>query len=339
MTSGRACPRCNAGVPEDAGFCDSCGAALTRACPSCGAAVALGESFCGTCGAPVAATPAAPAPAAASPVNWRAFLLPGAALGAGALVVAGGLFLFLGGDSDDDDSSATAPTDSSVSTPTLDVSSAFTPTPIVDTFPMDTPPSSTYPSGWAVVFSDTFDTNVNDWPVGEFSETQAVRTRELAGGVYSFSLTSQQGWVAPDFVAVSVGTDYYVAADVTRTEASGTGAVCGIAVASESTYPRLALLIDDLAGAFRVYRVTEQGATAENLVNLTPSPAVLGGGTNRLAILSDGGLLTFFINDEVVGEVADSPLGLASQVGLVTGTWDVAGTVTCLFDNLEVRAP
>jgi pSer/pThr/pTyr-binding forkhead associated (FHA) protein len=91
------CPNCNADLPDDAVFCDQCGASLGSSapssapaaappapvgediCPQCGASTIPGEAFCDSCGASLAepqvsaAPPAVvepepvPAPAEASP--------------------------------------------------------------------------------------------------------------------------------------------------------------------------------------------------------------------------------------------------------------------------------
>lgn len=44
------CVSCGASARDDARFCASCGAALTRGCPGCGAAVEPGARFCSSCG-------------------------------------------------------------------------------------------------------------------------------------------------------------------------------------------------------------------------------------------------------------------------------------------------
>lgn len=77
------CPHCSAELPDDAVFCDQCGASLGNAgapagapapdatavslvenvCPQCAAPVIPGEAFCDNCGASLAAPPvASPAP-------------------------------------------------------------------------------------------------------------------------------------------------------------------------------------------------------------------------------------------------------------------------------------
>lgn len=371
MAGDRICPQCNTVADADASFCDNCGAALSQACPSCGRELAPGQRFCDGCGAPVAAdtgTPGAPqdAPPPAAvppptppvrpglPAARRAFLLPAALLGVGLLlVIVGGVLAFRGGSDDDDSFSralgnsgafrreapvpvgATPPAgalddedaivDDEDARPTARPTSAVTPEPTLST-------------AWRVVLEDDFDSDAGLWPTGDFEEGTASRTRDVAQGVYSFSLESDGGWLAPELVPVDLGSDFYVAVDALR-QVGGPEAVCGLIIAGTGTFPRVALLAADLDGGFRVYRVGEQGAESENLIPLTPSSAVRAGSFNSLAIISQGPRLAFYINTERVGEIDDSLIGNVERAGVVTGLWDVGGTATCQFDNFEVRVP
>jgi class 3 adenylate cyclase/tetratricopeptide (TPR) repeat protein len=45
------CSRCQAQNPEDARFCEECGAGLALVCPQCGAEISPGKKFCRACGA------------------------------------------------------------------------------------------------------------------------------------------------------------------------------------------------------------------------------------------------------------------------------------------------
>jgi ribosomal protein L40E len=44
------CPKCQAENPEDARFCEQCGASLERTCPACGDEVGPTARFCKGCG-------------------------------------------------------------------------------------------------------------------------------------------------------------------------------------------------------------------------------------------------------------------------------------------------
>jgi hypothetical protein len=371
MAGDRICPQCNTIAADDASFCEGCGAALSRACPSCGTELAPGQRFCDGCGAPVAAAPSAPGaplatppPAAmrpptprvspSLPAARRAFLLPAALLGVGLfLVIVGAAFAFRGGSDGDNSFSralsnsgafnreAPVPVDAKPSGGALDNEDAILgdegarptarPTSAVT-------PQATRSTAWRVVLEDSFDSDAGLWPTGDFEEGSATRTRDVAGGVYSFSLESDGGWLAPELVPVDVGSDFYVAVDALR-QLGGPEAICGLIIAGTGTFPRVALLAADMDGRFRVYRLAEQGAELENLIALTPSSAIRAGSFNSLAVISQGSRLAFYINNEKVGEIDDSLIGNVERAGVVTGLWDVRGAATCLFDNFEVRVP
>ena len=74
------CPRCQARNPEDARFCEECGARLTLACPQCGAEISPGKKFCRACGTALSggsiarvrpATPSSTSPRRSSPPRAR----------------------------------------------------------------------------------------------------------------------------------------------------------------------------------------------------------------------------------------------------------------------------
>jgi class 3 adenylate cyclase/ribosomal protein L40E len=63
------CPRCQAENPDDARFCEECGARLALTCPHCGAEVSPGKKFCRSCGGQLTVPPTdrVPPPVAYTP--------------------------------------------------------------------------------------------------------------------------------------------------------------------------------------------------------------------------------------------------------------------------------
>ena len=51
------CPRCQAESPDDARFCEDCGARLNVTCTACGQPVGADKRFCRSCGAPLPIQP------------------------------------------------------------------------------------------------------------------------------------------------------------------------------------------------------------------------------------------------------------------------------------------
>lgn len=63
-----------------------------------------------------------------------------------------------------------------------------------------------------------------------------------------------------------------------------------------------------------------------------------GASTNRIKIIAQGSLFTFFINEQQVAEIEDSTYR-SGTVGLDAGSMPNAGGVTIGFDNLTIREP
>lgn len=61
------CSNCQSENPEDARFCEDCGAKLELLCPSCSAPITLGKNFCRNCGANIKEAPPPARAGASSP--------------------------------------------------------------------------------------------------------------------------------------------------------------------------------------------------------------------------------------------------------------------------------
>jgi hypothetical protein len=91
------CPTCKAALPDNARFCNVCGAAIPQGlvCSNCGQPLQPGQRFCMHCGAPVSVAPVESGPATAGappPVRgrrWLWWLLPVLLLLVAAAIVAG----------------------------------------------------------------------------------------------------------------------------------------------------------------------------------------------------------------------------------------------------------
>ena len=79
------CPSCNHDNPDDASFCEECGAKLELVCPACKASVSPGARFCKKCGTAIGPTKAAASTTVASPKSQ----IPVAADGAGSEAIDG----------------------------------------------------------------------------------------------------------------------------------------------------------------------------------------------------------------------------------------------------------
>jgi class 3 adenylate cyclase/tetratricopeptide (TPR) repeat protein len=73
------CPSCNHDNPDDASFCEECGAKLELICPACKASVSPGARFCKKCGTAIGPTKAAASTTVSSPKSQILVAADGAA--------------------------------------------------------------------------------------------------------------------------------------------------------------------------------------------------------------------------------------------------------------------
>jgi class 3 adenylate cyclase/ribosomal protein L40E len=73
------CPSCNHNNPDDASFCEECGAKLELICPACKASVSPRARFCKKCGTAIGPTKAAACTTVASPKSQILVAAAGAA--------------------------------------------------------------------------------------------------------------------------------------------------------------------------------------------------------------------------------------------------------------------
>ncbi len=183
------------------------------------------------------------------------------------------------------------------------------------------------------IYRNAFVEAATEWQLGDEDEGVAFRSRSLSNGSYTLSIDADSGWIAPETIAVDVGSEFYVAADVYM-QAGTEEDSCGIAVAAASTFPRLEFLVFDAFGDFEVLFGDQ---SLSFLIEPTTSSAILPGDDNRLAILMEGSQATFVINDTVVGSATVPPIDVA-RIGVVTATSDTSGFTSCEFNQLEVRS-
>ena len=189
-------------------------------------------------------------------------------------------------------------------------------------------------SDWPVVLSDPFGPNVNDWPVGDYSDERVTGNRLVTGGTYRWQAEALDGviwWSMPDIASVS---DFYLTAEARR--------VSGV---EDGQYGVILRRADrDNYGLFKIedsqyfkFSVRYEGEW-ETVIDWTEASAIRPGEVNRLTVIAEGSHFTFYINDEYVGEADDDRL-TRGQSGLAIELLDAGDAATFEFDNFAVRAP
>ena len=194
----------------------------------------------------------------------------------------------------------------------------------------------TSPPNWPIVFWDTFVDDGNGWVTYEQFDRQ-IEASKIVEGTFAWqfkAIEAAQPVVDAPYSGVS---DFYAAVDVKRY--SGPEDVwAGLAFRRVDERHFYAFLVNDE----RRYQIwVRTGDVLYQLVDPTPSEAIVAGGPNRVAAVGEGAVFTFFVNDRAItalriesGEIqlAEGGLGLA----LSANAGD-AGIIE--FDNFEVRVP
>ncbi len=188
-------------------------------------------------------------------------------------------------------------------------------------------------SQWPVLFSETFDSNKNDWIIGENDGEYASVSREIKDGKYSWDVASKKGviaWVAPDIDPVS---DFHLSADFKRT--SGSDQFDYGLVFREDSKSNLYYFGIDHDGFFVLLSYDNEWT---DMLEYTRTPIISSEETNRLTVIAEGTHFTFFINDQYVGEMTDDTLSTGTAA-IAVEMYEADLQATFEFDNFELRAP
>ena len=187
---------------------------------------------------------------------------------------------------------------------------------------------------WPLKLLDTFDSNVNGWPVGARSESVASSSQSLSGGKYLWEITAVQPVSSNSPTLSSVSSDLFLSVEIRGINTPQT-TYCGLAfriVDSNNQYIA-AILGDQYFGAFGVVN-----GELVPLVLWMPHAAIQPGKPNRIAVIAEGSHMMFFVNDQFLSEADDSSLK-SGAVGLIMGLSKAGDRGSYEFDNFELRTP
>jgi len=189
-------------------------------------------------------------------------------------------------------------------------------------------------SSWPVVFGDTFDSNTNDWPAGDYSDERLTGSREIIDGKYHWEAAALDGviwWSIPDVASVS---DFYLTVNAQRVSGVTDGQY-GVIFRRADRDNYALFKIED--SQYYKFSVRYQGEW-ETVIDWTETSAIRPVGVNRLAVVGEGSHFTFYINDEYVGEIDEDRLP-EGTIGLAIELLDDKDAAVFEFDDLEMRAP
>jgi hypothetical protein len=187
--------------------------------------------------------------------------------------------------------------------------------------------------GWPLFVYDFFDSNINDWRLGESSNEYGVMRREIVGGKFAWEVEAHQGVNAFSSLPDRFVSDAYITVEG-RQLTGPSGAEYGIIFRRDDhSFYWFRIAEDSLSYAFS--KLVDSQWT--NLIPWTDTDAIRAGDWNRLTVLAEGSHFTFYINEQYVAAADDDDLGRGTA-GIAVEFHDEADA-TFEFDNYEVYTP
>ena len=185
---------------------------------------------------------------------------------------------------------------------------------------------------WPTLFSDTFDSNKNDWIIGNGDDEFTIITREIKDGKYTWDVSSKQSviaWVAADTKPVS---NFHLTVELKQVSGS-----------NQSDYGLI--FREDADSNLYYFGIDEEGFFCllsydnewTDMIEFTKSSVILPGETNSLTVIADGSNFSFFINDQYVGKMTDDHIPTGTTAVAVE-LFEADLQAVFEFDNFELRA-
>jgi hypothetical protein len=190
------------------------------------------------------------------------------------------------------------------------------------------PAGADVPSG--VLFQDDFSDPSSGWD--QVNEVEGIT--DYTNGVYRMLVNTDNTdiWANPSLNFTDTVTEVE-ATKVGGPDDNDLGLICRYQ--DESNFYFFIISSD---GFYGIAKVSDGEQVLVGLESMEYSEAInQGNNTNRLRADCIGQTLTLYVNDQQLLQVTDAQFG-SGDVGLIAGTFDVAGT-DIHFDNFVVRQP
>ena len=184
-------------------------------------------------------------------------------------------------------------------------------------------------NGGRILLAECFDSGINGWSSGAFSETDFDSDTTI-NGQYAVTVTAklEDGYVYRDALARQTFEDFVLSVEATPQD-SQAGYTYGLVFRNTgSSYYTFEV------GNDRSYRVYLHD-TGWKALDRGEANAILAGQTNELRVAARGHELVFFVNGDEVTSVEDSTLS-GGRAGLVVSALEKGKTAAVEFDNLVV---
>ncbi|OQY21852.1 MAG: hypothetical protein B6I34_06780, partial [Anaerolineaceae bacterium 4572_32.1] len=139
-------------------------------------------------------------------------------------------------------------------------------------------------SRWPLVLLDTFDTNVNNWPMGSASTETAIMTESFVNGKYRWDMQALQSFHSGAHLKNVSVSDFYLVVETQKIKGLD-DSHCGVEFRIADTNNKYYFgIYQDQYFAFFLLREGQWTA----LIGLTPTTALRAGEVNRIAVMAEG---------------------------------------------------
>jgi serine/threonine protein kinase len=184
------------------------------------------------------------------------------------------------------------------------------------------------------LFRDNFESNQNNWTIGEENDEYGQYTADIVDGRYRMSQKADKGVFVWERLPDGNFDDFVLVVDAIPVEANTDSFGYGLTFRNNSDLGSLYTFEIDNDG----YSVSVLSAGEwKTLVDFTETSAINVGGPNQLMVKAVGPSLAFFINGEEATSIEDDALQ-AGSIGMAIELYEAGDSVTVDFDNLIVYA-
>ncbi len=192
-------------------------------------------------------------------------------------------------------------------------------------------------SNWPVLLQEKFVNNQRNWNVGTDNTNLAVEEYSIAGGKYTWKITSKKGMGTFSFPDMPVQTDLYISADIQmNTTKANPADQAGIIFRNSDKENTFYFFGVNPVGSYSL--TMYDGSNWNDLISTNQTEQLKPKDGNHLACSMQGNQILLEINNVVVDSYQDTQLA-SGDAGL--GTYlDAAGEdATVIFSNFYVRTP
>ena len=184
------------------------------------------------------------------------------------------------------------------------------------------------------LFRDNFDSNQNNWTVGEENDEYGQYSAGIVDGRYRISQAADKDVFAWEYLPDGNFDDFVLVVDASPVEANTDSFGYGLTFRNSPDNDNLYTFeIDDDGYSVSMLSAGEW----TTLVDFTEMSAINVGGANQLMVKAVGPSLTFFINGEKAASIEDDTLQ-AGSIGMAIELYEAGDNATVDFDNLTVYA-